>query len=161
MFGVEGIVLHASSLLASHSSLHCESRNVPSDRKRVQTSSNKHSYSICLFVCMTLCNKARPRQLQRSSRTTSVPWLCNTIEPCQDTSWLTIAAQNQYFLLSRAGLFHWQEFKNGQAHKEKRGKILECIDGRDPSHFSDSPQSETDSQQLVWNNLKLYWLKTQ
>lgn len=43
----------------------------------------------------------------------------------------------------------------------RRGeKMLEWIDGRDPMHFSNSPQSETDSQQLVWTNLKLYWLKT-
>lgn len=50
MFGVEGIVLHASSLLASHSSLHCVSRNVPSDRKRVQTASNKTTLFVYLFV---------------------------------------------------------------------------------------------------------------
>lgn len=75
--------------------------------------------------------------------------------PRQDTSRLTIAALNQYFPPSRTGLFHWQEFKNGQALIERREKMLEWIDGRDPSHFSNSPQSETDFWQLVWANLQV------
>lgn len=49
----------------------------------------------------------------------------------QDTSRLTVVAVNQYFPPSLAGLFRWQEFKNGQALARCAG----AADGRDPQHF--------------------------
>lgn len=59
-----GIVLHASSPLASPPSVRCEyggmCRLRTTGRKRVLTASSKHSQPICcLFVCMLLCKAAR------------------------------------------------------------------------------------------------------
>lgn len=123
-----------------------------------QQAVNTVSLSVCLFVCYCI---RRPGlcSFRSCSLTTSALWVWSIIQSCQDTSWLTIAALNQYFPPSRTGLFHWQEFKNGQALIEKKEKMLKRIDGRDPSHFSNSPQSETDFRQLVWTNLQVYWLK--
>lgn len=53
-----GIVLHASSPLASPPSVRCEyggmCRLRTTGRKRVLTASSKHSRPICLFVCVLL-----------------------------------------------------------------------------------------------------------
>lgn len=64
-----GIVLHASSPLASPPSVRCAyggmCRLRTTGRKRVLTASSKHSQPICLFVCMLLYKKARPLQLSK------------------------------------------------------------------------------------------------
>lgn len=59
MFGVGGIVLHASSLLASPPAVRCAyggmCRLRTTGRKRVLTASNNHSQLFCLFVCLHVC----------------------------------------------------------------------------------------------------------
>lgn len=86
-----------------------------------QQAVNTVSLSVCLFV--RYCVR-RPGLggFKAARETTSVLRVWSAVQPCQDTSRLTIAALNQYFPPSHTGLFHWQEFKNGQALIEKRGK---------------------------------------
>lgn len=66
-----GIVLHASSPLASPPSVRCEyggmCRLRTAGRKRVLTAGSKHSPPICLFVCALLCEEAEARRLQTAS----------------------------------------------------------------------------------------------
>lgn len=111
-------------------------RNVQPDRGRGywQQAVNTVGLFVCVFVFYCAI-KPGTRPLQRCSWITSVPWVCRTIQPRQDTSWLTIAALNQYFPPSPAGLFHWQEFKNGQALNEKWGKNVGVDRREGPNAF--------------------------
>lgn len=167
MFGVGRIVLHASSLLASPPAVRCAyggmCRLRTTGRKRVLTASNNHSQLFCLFVCLHVCYCIRRPSLGgfKAASKKHLFYEFRTLkQPCQSTWWLTIAALNQYFPPSHTGLFHWQEFKMDKRSLRRGGGMLEWIDGRHPLHSFNSPQSETDFQQLVWTNLQVYWLKT-
>lgn len=132
------------------------------ERERVLTASSKHSRPICLFVCVLLCNKARnsaaSKMLLNNICSMSLPHHTATsghimTYNCGSKS---IFSSISCWIVPLARVQKWTS-----AQWEVGEKMLEWIDGRDPMHFSNSPQSETDSQQLVWTNLKLYWLKTQ
>lgn len=128
-----GIVFHASSPLASPP-VSCAyggmCRLRTTGRKRVLTASSKHSQPICLFVCMLRYKMARPLQLQSCALTTSALWVWSIIQPCQDTSWLTIAGSKSifssisYWIVPLAGVqewtsAHWEEGKNVEVDRRE------------------------------------------
>lgn len=124
-------------------------------RTGVLTAGSEHSKDsrpvrliVCLFVCYCV---GRPGSLWASKLPGNIcsvslerrPAMLGHIKSCNCSS-KSIFPSFSYRIVPL------ERVQERTGRSLRRGKKLEWIDGRDQSHFSNSPQSETDFQQLDW-----------
>lgn len=138
MFGVRGLCYMPAAccfLVPPHTASAEECAVRASEREerrgRRQKQQAKQSQLTALFVCVSACCAARTLAATHDAPRSHLAAVSSQRGGMQDASRLTVVAENQYFPPSHAGLFRWQEIKNGQALARCAG----AADERDPQHF--------------------------
>lgn len=157
-----GIVLHASSLLLSRPAAHSEHGGMcrPSERARERKEKDdgksgrqsKVSWRLYLFVCQRVAGPGHWRLHTMLSIHIWPLWVCSAAA-CRTHH------GSQLWLWINIFLHLLPDCSAGRSSRMDKRSLdaLEPRTGGTRSIFSDRPQSETDSQQLV---SRLYWLKT-